>query len=204
MTAVPADGWSRALVVLAQSADLGVRDIAALSARVAYAFMCLTLCWGVLTTTGWARRLGERKTLRGGHLALAAFTLSFAVVHALCFLFLSTDPFDVAKLVIPLLPGTLARHTAGIVGLELMLAVALTAGLHRWTAYRRWLWLHRLAYPAVGLGVLHSLFGALANGHLSLVWLAGITLLVPAATLGVLRFLPTRTLERIGLVEERV
>ena len=66
------------------------------------------------------------------------------------------------------------------------------------------LWLHRLAYPAVALTALHAFFGAVANGHLSVVWLGGITLAVPALTLALLRFLPPRTLERIGLVEEQV
>ncbi|WP_158890698.1 ferric reductase-like transmembrane domain-containing protein [Amycolatopsis anabasis] len=197
------DHWSQALV-LAQTADTGVRGIAALSARVAYAFMCLTLTWGVLTATGWARRLGERKALRSGHLALAVLTLSFGVIHALAFTFLSANAFDLAHLIVPLLPGSLVRHSLGIVGLEVMLAIAITAGLHRWTAYRRWLWLHRLAYPAVGITALHSLFGAMANGHLALLWLAGITLLVPAMTLSLLRFLPVRMLERVGLIEENV
>jgi sulfoxide reductase heme-binding subunit YedZ len=191
-------------VVAQSSPDTGVRSIAALSARVAYTFMCQTLCWGVLTATGWIRRLGERKALRSGHMSLAMLTLSFAVVHALCFLFLSSNAWKFTQLVIPLMPGTFVRHTMGIVALELMLAIAITACLHRWTAYRRWLWLHRLAYPAVGLGAVHSLFGATANGHLSVLWLAGITLLVPVMTLTVLRFLPGRMLERIGLVEERV
>jgi sulfoxide reductase heme-binding subunit YedZ len=191
--------------VVAQAApDAGLKSVAQLSARVAYTFMCLTLCWGVLTATGWIRRLGERKALRSGHMSLAMLTLSFAIVHALCFLFLSANPWKISQLLIPLMPGTFARHTMGIVALELMLAIAITACLHRWTAYRRWLWLHRLAYVAVGLGAVHSFFGAIANGHLSILWLAGITLLVPVVTLTTLRFLPGRVLERIGLVEERV
>ncbi|MEC3976045.1 ferric reductase-like transmembrane domain-containing protein [Amycolatopsis sp. H20-H5] len=200
------EGWSQMVITVAQAvpADVGVRGIAAFSARLAYAFMCLTLCWGVLTATGWVRSITGRKALRSGHLALATLTLAFGIVHAICFLFLATPLFAPVQLVIPLLPGTLARHTFGILGLELMLSIALTAGLQRWTSYRRWLWLHRLAYPAVALTALHSLFGAIANGHLALVWLGGITLLIPTLTLAVLRFLPARTLERIGLVEEVV
>jgi methionine sulfoxide reductase heme-binding subunit len=192
-------------VIYAQSAnDGGLKTVAQFSARLAYVFMCLTLCWGVLTATGWIRNISGRKGLRGTHLALAMLTLSFGLVHALCFLFLSSGAFTIAQLTIPLNPGGLMRHTLGIVGLEVMLAIALTAGLHRFTAYRRWLWLHRMAYLAVGLTAVHSLFGAIANGHLALLWLGGITLLVPTVTLGVLRFMPVRALERIGLVEEQV
>jgi sulfoxide reductase heme-binding subunit YedZ len=185
-------------------ADSGLKSIAQLSARMSYAFMCLTLSWGVLTATGWVRRLTGRKTLRAGHLALAILTLCFGVIHAMAFLFLTTGAWSLPRLLIPLLPGTLLRHTLGIVGLELMLAIGITAGVYRWISYRRYLWLHRLAYPAVGITAVHSVFGAWANGHLAVLWLAGITLLVPAILLTVLRFLPHHTLERIGLVEEQV
>ncbi|WP_039791948.1 MULTISPECIES: ferric reductase-like transmembrane domain-containing protein [Amycolatopsis] len=185
-----------------QTADTGLRGVAAFSARLAYAFMCLTLCWGVLTATGWVRNITGRKALRSGHIALATLALAFGAIHALSFLFLTSGAFTVAQLTVPL--TGLARHSFGIIGIELMLAVALTAGLQRYTAYRRWLWVHRLAYPAVALTALHSFFGAIANGHLALLWLGGITLLVPTVTLAVLRFLPARVLERIGLVEELV
>ncbi len=185
-----------------QTADTGLRGVAAFSARLAYAFMCLTLCWGVLTATGWVRNITGRKALRSGHIALATLTLAFGAIHALSFLFLTSGAFTVVQLTVPL--NGLARHSFGIIGIELMLAVALTAGLQRYTAYRRWLWVHRLAYPAVALTALHSFFGAIANGHLALLWLGGITLLVPTVTLAVLRFLPARVLERIGLVEELV
>ncbi|PXY28176.1 ferric reductase-like transmembrane domain-containing protein [Prauserella muralis] len=199
------DSYVQAVIHLAQpAADQGLRYVAAISARLSYAFLCLTLCWGVLTATGWIQHICGRKAMRSGHIALATLALAFGVVHAVGFLFVTAGTFSAARLLIPLLPGTMARHTMGIVGLELTLAVALTAGMLRWTSYRRWLWLHRLAYPAFALLVLHSLLGAIANGRLALLWLGGITLLVPAVTLAVLRFLPVRVLERIGLVEEQV
>src|SRR5439155_4836628 len=145
-----------------------------------------------------------RKALRGSHLALATLTLAFGLVHAMAFLFLSSGALSLAYLTIPFLPGTLGRHLLGILGFELMLAIALTASLYRFTSYRRWLWLHRVAYLAVPVTAIHSFFGAIANGHLAVDWLAGITLLVPTITLSVLRFLPVRMLERIGLLEEQV
>ncbi|PRX51293.1 sulfoxide reductase heme-binding subunit YedZ [Prauserella shujinwangii] len=199
------DGWDQAVLHLTQpAADQGLRYVAAFSARLSYALMCLTLCWGVLTATGWVQHLCGRKAMRTGHTALATLAIAFGVVHAAGFLFVTAGTFSIARLAIPLLPGTLARHSMGIIGLELAIAVAVTASLLRWTTYRRWLWLHRLAYPAFALLVLHSLFGAIANGRLALLWLGGVTLLVPALTLAVLRFLPVRVLERIGLVEEQV
>ncbi|GLY69748.1 ferric reductase-like transmembrane domain-containing protein [Amycolatopsis taiwanensis] len=187
------------------SPDAGLRHVAQYSARLSYVFMCLTLCWGVLTATGWVRNITGRKALRGSHLALAMLTLAFGVVHALCFLFLSSGALSLAYETIPFfVPGALVRHELGIVGLELMLAIAITATLHRFTSYRRWLWLHRMAYAAVGLTAVHSLFGAIENGNLATDWLIGTTLLVPTVLLSVLRFVPTRALERIGLLEEQI
>ncbi|HVW43772.1 MAG TPA: ferric reductase-like transmembrane domain-containing protein [Amycolatopsis sp.] len=192
-------------VVLAQAnTDDGLRTIAQLTARLAYVFMCLTLCWGVLTATGWVRNVTGRKALRGSHTALAMLTLAFGVVHAAGFYFLSNGALTLVYLMVPLAPGSLLRHTLGVVGLELMIAVAVTAGMHRFTSYRRWLWLHRLAYVAIPLLAIHSLFGAIANGNLQVLWLGGITILVPTLFLALLRFAPTRLLERIGLVEELV
>jgi sulfoxide reductase heme-binding subunit YedZ len=192
-------------VVLAQAnTDDGLRTVAQLTARLAYVFMCLTLCWGVLTATGWVRNVTGRKALRSSHTALAMLTLAFGVVHAAGFYFLSNGALTLVYLMVPLAPGSLLRHTLGVVGLELMIAIAVTAGLHRFTSYRRWLWLHRLAYVAIPLLAIHSLFGAIANGNLQVLWLGGITILVPTLFLALLRFAPTRLLERIGLVEELV
>lgn len=200
-----ANGWAWTLLPVAQpSTDAGLRSVAQISARISYVFMCLTLCWGVLTATGWIRNLTGRKALRGGHVVLATLTLAFGVVHAASFYFFSTSAFSLARLTVPLLPGSMARHSLGIIGLELMIAIAITGGMHRFIAYRRWLWLHRLAYLAIPLLAIHSFFGALTNGHLAVLWLAGLSLLVPALMLSALRFVPSRALERIGLVEELI
>lgn len=191
--------------VLAQATtDAGLKSVAQMSARVSYVFMCLTLCWGVLTATGWVRNVTGRKALRGGHMIMATITLAFGIVHAAAFYFLSVGAFSVARLTVPFLPTGLARHSLGIIGLELMLAIAITASTHRFISYRRWIWLHRTAYLAIPLLAIHSFFGAIANGHLALLWLAGITLLVPTLMMSILRFMPSRVLERIGLVEELV
>ena len=181
--------------------DAGVREMAALSARMAYVAMCLTLCWGVFTATGWVRRLSGHHALRGGHQMLASFTIATGVTHAAAFPFLDDIDFGLTKVLIPFADGGLARHALGIVGLELMVAIALTAGLHRTVKYLNWLRFHQLAYPAVAMTVVHAWFGAAANGNLSLLWLGGITLLAPALTLSVLRLMPPKHLVRIGLLD---
>lgn len=192
------------ILAVGGTADSGLRGVAAISARAAYALMCLTICWGILTKTGWARRFGERKTLRAGHMVLATLTITFGVVHAMGFLFLVDGAFTFAQITIPFGEGVFFRYALAIVGLELMIAIFFTASLYRWTSYRRWQWVHRMGYVALGLLVVHSILGAMANGHLAVLWLAGLTLLIPTVTLSILRFVPTRMLVQIGLVEEQV
>jgi len=182
--------------------DAGVRQDAALSARLAYALLCLTLSWGVLVSTGWVHRLTGRQATRNSHMVLATLTLAFGLIHVWSFLFLTDVHFTIVKLTIPLVDGGLLRHATGIIGFELIVAIALSVGLQRFFSYRRWLFLHRLAYPAVALLVVHSLLGAIANGHLEILWLGGVTFLVPAVVLAVLRFVPSRVLTSAGFVQE--
>ncbi|WP_410575683.1 ferredoxin [Amycolatopsis sp. cmx-4-61] len=179
--------------------DTGVAEAAALSGRLTYLCMCLTLCWGVLAATGWVRRFSGQDAIRTGHAALAAVTLATGTLHGLTFLFLEDDPFGVADLLLPFYDGT-PRHALGIAGLELVIAVSVTAGLRRGAREGRWLRFHQAGYLAIGLLAVHAWLGAIASGHLAVVWLAGITLLVPPVLLSALRVLPAAVLARAGLV----
>lgn len=182
--------------------DAGVRQTAVLSARLAYVLTCATLVWGVLVATGWLHRLTGRHATRSSHLVLATLAIAFGALHAAVFVFLTgATQFSVVDLTIPFADG-LARHAAGIVGIELMLAISLSLLVQRFMSYRRWLWLHRMAYPAVLLVIAHSLLGAIANGHIEGVWMAGLTVLTPTAVIAVLRFVPAKVLVNAGLVEE--
>lgn len=178
--------------------DIGIREVAALSARAAYVLMCLTLCWGVLTATGWIKRLTGHQAIRSAHMILATFTLAAGITHAIVFLLLREQGLDVFGIAVPF--SGLARHALGILGLEIMLAITITTGMRRFIRYRNWLRFHQLAYLAVGMVVVHSWFGAIHNGHLALLWLGGITVLTPAVTLTALRFLPPKMLIRAGLL----
>lgn len=178
--------------------DIGVREVAALSARASYVFMCLTLCWGVLTATGWIKRLTGHQAIRSAHMILATFTLATGLGHAIVFLLLREQGLDLFGITVPF--SGLARHALGILGLEIMIAITITTGMRRFIRYRNWLRFHQLAYLAVGMVVVHSWFGAIHNGHLALLWLGGITVLTPAVTLTALRFLPPKMLIRAGLL----
>ena len=143
--------------------DVGIREVAAASARFAYVLMCLTLCWGILTSTGWVRRITGHHAVRGGHMMLAAFTLAAGLAHASVFLLLRFQGFTVFGLIIPFL-GTFTV-SLGIIGFDLLILIAIVAGLRRWINYRRWLRFHQVAYVAVALLAVHSFLGAIANGR---------------------------------------
>lgn len=182
--------------------DSDVRQIAAVSARLAYLFMSLTLAWGVFAATGWINRITGRDAVRATHGVFAVFTIAFGVLHAASFLFLTDagELFHPVMLTVPLAGGSLLRWAPGIIGLELMIAIAITVSLQHRVNYRRWLRFHQFGYVAVGLTAVHSWFGAVANGHLALLWLAGITVLAPVLVVCVLRFVPSRVLVSVGLL----
>lgn len=191
------------LSVLADSPhDLGVHEVAALSARLSFAFLCLGLSWGVFTSTGWLERLTGRQATRSSHQVLVTTALAFGMLHALAFLLMWDQPFSLAALTIPMWFGGWGE-AAGVAGLELMLAVLVSTGLRRFLRYRRWLAVHRLAYPAVALCVAHAFVGAWVDGHLAGLWLAGLLFAVPAALTAVLRFLSPGVLTGLGLLEAR-
>ncbi|MBP2477459.1 sulfoxide reductase heme-binding subunit YedZ [Crossiella equi] len=190
------------VLLAAAVADEGVAAASALSGRIAYVLMCLTLCWGVFTSSGWVRRATGRQVVRSGHLVLATVTLAFVVSHGLTLLFLREQRFGLLSLVLPVAAGAPFRQVLGALAVELMLVVALSALVRKVIGYRRWLWLHRLAYPAAAIGVLHAVLSALAAGSLQVVGLAGLTALVPVLVLTLLRFLPARVLVAARIIEE--
>lgn len=189
------------LVAQATEFDSGVKKMAQISARLAYVLMCATLSWGVLIATGWAEKLTGREGLKNGHMVLASLAIAFGCIHAFAFTLLQGAPLGIIKLILPFVDGGLFRHALGILGLEVMLAIAVLASMRHKVFYRKWLRFHQTAYIAVTITVVHSWFGAIANGNLSVLWLAGLTVLVPTATLSLARFLPPEVLVRIGMLD---
>jgi sulfoxide reductase heme-binding subunit YedZ len=182
--------------------DAGVLQLGAVSGRLAYALMCLSLTWGVLVTAGWANRLTGRPALRSGHMIFSTLTLAFVFSHLISFLFLRAELYSFVNVFVPFNGGVRLRDTLGILAFEGMLAASIAVGLRRWLSSRQWLGIHRMSYVAFGCGVVHAWFGAYNNGTLAGLWLLGITFLVPAVTIAALRFLPSRTLTNTGLFDE--
>ncbi|RJQ77827.1 ferredoxin [Pseudonocardiaceae bacterium YIM PH 21723] len=161
------------------------------------------MAWGIFTATGWVTRMTGREAIRSTHMVFATMTLAFGLVHAVCFPLLTDLVFGFDKVFIPFWDG-ITRHAVGIIGFELMLAAAFTTGARNLFKYRTWLRIHQGTYIAFVFLVIHSFFGAAANGTLNVVWLGGITLFIPAGLLCGLRFLPPSTLVRAGLVAPEV
>lgn len=182
--------------------DIGVKRSAQLSARLAYFFMCVTLWWGVFTATGWVARITGRNGLQNLHMVLATFTIAFGVFHASVFLLLEGGGWTLDRLILPYHPTGRLRWSLGIVGLETMIAIFLSVAVQKYMSYKAWLRLHKMAYVAIALTVVHALFGAIANGNLAVLWIGGMTLLTPTIILTVLRFIPARVLTRLGVLEE--
>jgi sulfoxide reductase heme-binding subunit YedZ len=165
--------------------------------------MCFTLAWGIFAATGLIARLTGRHAVRTSHLVLAVLTLAFGVLHALCFLLLTdaNEHFQPVMLLIPFVDGGAFRWGLGIIGLELMIAIAVSVLIQRFVAYHRWLRFHQVAYFAVAITALHAWLGAAANGHLEVVTLAGITVTIPTIMLVWLRFAPPGVLTWLGLID---
>jgi sulfoxide reductase heme-binding subunit YedZ len=182
--------------------DAGILELSILSARLAYAMMCLTLCWGIFTSLGWVNRFTGRQAMRSSHMVLATLTLAFAGVHGISFTLLRNGGSSLFEVLIPFNPSVKIPVSMGILAFEGMLAAAVAVGLRRWMTYRRWLAVHRIAYLGFLLGIGHAWFQASASGSIDTLWLAGITLLVPAITLILLRLVPPKALATTGLVED--
>lgn len=181
-----------ALAGAATPYDQGVRHVATLAGYLSYGLMVLTVCFGVLTTTGWARRMADRATLYGGHMMLAVISLTFGVVHAVAYVLQTGVHFTVINATVPLVAGGDAGVAPGIVGLELAIAVAVSVWVQRQLGYRRWHLVHYLAYPAFGLSLLHV---AGTSAEVKSMGLLGIGVLGAAAApalLFLLRLMPAR------------
>lgn len=180
--------------------DHGVHQVAALSARTSFVFLCLGLCWGTFTSTGWLHRLTGRQATRSSHMVFVTLGVGFAMIHAVAFLLMEANPFGLADLSVPLRAGGLPV-ALGIVGLEIMLVILLSNLVQRWLRHRQWLRLHRFGYPAIALAVAHAVVGAMVDGNLAALWLFALVVIVPTALVIALRFLPVGLLTGAGLLK---
>ncbi len=187
----------RAAAVLAEGDhtpyDQGVRHVATLAGYLSYGLMAMTVCFGVLTTTGWARRSVSRQALSGGHVVLAVMTLTFGTLHGVAYAFQTGERFSYVMVAVPFVQGGEVEVALGIVGLELGIAVAVSIWVQRRLGYRRWHLFHYLSYAAFALSLAHTVLTSPEVRSLGGVGLIVVAAAAACALLGVLRMLPATT-----------
>lgn len=172
--------------------DQGVRHVATIAGYLCYGMMALTVCFGILTTTGWVRRRIRKTALTSLHMALAVSTLTFGVLHAAAYTFQTGEHFTAINAAIPFVAGGEFEVGLGIIGLELAIAVAASIIVQRRLGYQRWRLLHYLAYVAFALSLAHTIATSAEVQALEFVGVTVVGLAAACALLGVLRMLPAR------------
>lgn len=117
----------------------------------------LAVLGGIVLRNGWALTWVRHSTLHGIHTTLALLGLTLGAVHTGAQL-AKPGLFRVIDLVVPF---TYWRDPigvgVGVIGLEIMIAVALSIVFQRMLGYSRWRILHTLNYVAFTLIVAHIL-----------------------------------------------
>lgn len=173
--------------------DAGVRHVATLAGYLSYGLMALAVCFGILTTTGWARRSVTRAAMTSGHMVLAVMALGFGFLHGIAYAFQTGEQFSYLMVVVPFVQGGEVAVALGIVGLELGLAAAVSISVQRRLGYRRWHLIHYSTYAAFALALAHTVATSPEVRSLG-----GVGMIVAAAAgasglMFVLRLLPATT-----------
>lgn len=168
--------------------DQGIRHVATLAGYLSYGLMALTVCFGVLTTTGWARRVVRRDSLYGTHMMLAAIALSFGVIHGIAYVFQTSEHFTWLDAIVPFAGEPEVGF--GVLGLEFGIAVAVSIVAQRVMGYRLWHLFHYLAYACFILSFVHVFATSAEVRALELLGIAVFACAGACVLLTVLRFLP--------------
>jgi DMSO/TMAO reductase YedYZ heme-binding membrane subunit len=158
-----------------------------------------TLAWGMLTTTGIARRSVRRQTLYGGHMTMSIMSLSFILIHIIANVLNPRGTVSTYAAVIPLVGAQPLGVCLGVVSTELLIAVAISVWFQRLVSYRRWHAFHRLAYPAYGLALLHTFISG-SDVRNALIATGLVASLLALLALFVFRAVPSTSLVRTRIV----
>ncbi|WP_225438492.1 ferric reductase-like transmembrane domain-containing protein [Candidatus Frankia nodulisporulans] len=168
--------------------DATLGHIAGIIGYAAFFFMTATVVWGILLATRVLDRHVRRPTLYGGHMTLAILALAASVAHAQVHFFRHDAYYDEARIWIPWLGGATWAVAVGILGLELVIAVAVSIWFQHRISYRRWHRFHWFAYPGFILIAVHSTVASRETSF-SIIWAAMATVLFAALLAGAMRVL---------------
>ena len=141
-----------------RSAEQSLHNVAATVGFLSYFLMWLAVMWGMFLRNGWALTWVRHSTLLATHTTVALTGLTLGAVHAGAQL---AKPGALFRLVDILVPFVFYRDPigvgVGVIGLEIMIAVAFSIVIQRWIGYSRWRGLHAMTYVAFTLIVAHIL-----------------------------------------------
>lgn len=140
------------------SAEENIHIIAATNGFTSYFLLWLTVMWGLVLRNGWALTRVRHSTLQAIHTTVALLGLTLGTVHAVAQL---AVPAGRVRLIDVWVPFTNLYDPIGIgvgvIGLEIMIAAALSIAIQRVLGYSRWRALHSLTYVAFTLVAAHIL-----------------------------------------------
>jgi ferredoxin/DMSO/TMAO reductase YedYZ heme-binding membrane subunit len=153
-----------------------IHVIAAVVGFASAAFLWLALLAGLALSRGWMMTRLKHSTMLTLHGCLALMGLTLGVVHGFAQL---APPATTVRLVDVIVPFT--NHYdpwgigAGVLALELMIAVALSVLIQKWMGFHRWRALHATVYATYTLMTGHILMSGTETGG----WLVTTVVLVP-------------------------
>jgi sulfoxide reductase heme-binding subunit YedZ len=168
-----------------------VHLIAATVGFISFFLLWLAVVWGMILRNGWAQTRIRHSTVYGAHQTMALLGLCLGVVHAVVQLANPTGTIFAIHLVVPFIyPYDPIGIGAGVVSLELLLALAMSILIQRRLGYTRWRAVHSFSYVAFMLLVAHILVSGTETGPIYVwapvvgMWL--VTVLLWINSLGVL------------------
>src|ERR1700682_1121473 len=156
--------------------------VSRVSGLSSYAALAVALVTGIALRTAVLDWLGTNRALRSLHEYTTVLWIPLAVIHLLALLLDKTARIGVLDVVVPFHSsyGVLGIGL-GVLSLDLLLVVTVTAFFKRRMNKGLWVWLHRLSYPAFALIFLHSVLSGtdFSDPIVSAVtWAAGAMLLL--------------------------
>ena len=167
----------------------GVHVIAATVGFISFFLCWLAIVWGLVLRNAWASTRLRHSTVYGIHHTVALLGLCLALVHALAQLAAPQGPVRLVDEVLPFLnPVDPVGIGVGVVGLEILLAAALSTLIQRRLGFSRWRALHALTYVAFMLVVGHVLLSGSDTGptwvwgSVMVAWLSTVVLWVTSTS----------------------
>lgn len=165
-----------------ETAQEAVHLIAATVGFLSFFLLWMAICWGLLLRNGWASTRIKHATAYGIHQTVALLGLCLAGVHAMAQLAAPGGHVRLIDEFLPFLnPVDPVGIGVGVIGLEAMLAAALSILIQRRLGYSRWRALHSITYVAFMLVVGHVL---ISGSDVGPAWVWGSVLAAWLVTVG--------------------